>query len=91
MTYNLTPGRLTAINDERTSMSATLEAINVTQLRPGDRVHVDSYSNDYLVVSSTIVRTAHTAVTYISITDNNRIKQHHVEYGNSVNLDTHRH
>ena len=71
-------------------MSATLEAINVTQLRPGDLVHVDTYSNDYLVVSSILVRTAHTAVTYISITDSNRIKHHHVEYGNSVNLDTHR-
>ena len=71
-------------------MSTTLERINVTQLRPGDRVHVDSYSNDYLVVNNITVRTAHTAVAYISITDSNRIKEHHVEYGNSVILDTHR-
>ena len=71
-------------------MSTTLEAINVTQLRAGDRVLVDNYSNDYLVVSSITVRTAHTEVVYISITDSNRIKEHRVEYGNSVILDTHR-
>jgi tetrahydromethanopterin S-methyltransferase subunit F len=27
---------------------------------------------------------------YLSITDNNRIKEHRVEYGNSVNIDGHR-
>lgn len=71
-------------------MSTTLEAINVTQLQAGDRVMVDEYSNDYLVVSSITVRTAHTEVVYISITDNNRIKEHRMEYGNSVNLPGHR-
>jgi hypothetical protein len=71
-------------------MLATIESINVTQLRAGDRVMVDTHSTNYLVVLSSIVRTAHTAITYIDITERNRIKEHHIEYGNSVNLDTHR-
>ena len=71
-------------------MSATLEQIPVTQLRAGDRVLLSDYSNDYLVVSNITVRSAHTVVAYISITNSNRIKHHYVEYGNSVSLAGHR-
>lgn len=70
-------------------MLDTLEAINVTNLRAGDRVMLKDYSDEYLVVRNITVRTAHTVVAFMDVSDPYRIREHYVEYGNSVYLEAH--